>query len=56
MEYSFPSLRERNGPMIRPWKTMLALSLSLMTGVCFAAERPHIYTLAGTLPEPTIRP
>jgi arabinan endo-1,5-alpha-L-arabinosidase len=34
--------------MIRRWKTMLALSLlSLMTGVCFAAEGPHIYSLAG---------
>ena len=34
--------------MIRRWKTMLALSLlSLMTEVCFAAEGPHIYSLAG---------
>ena len=44
--YLPPAGKERL--MMRRSKTMLALSLlALMTGVCFAAEGPHIYTLAG---------
>jgi arabinan endo-1,5-alpha-L-arabinosidase len=49
MAYSFlfPAGKERQ--MIRRSKTVIAISLLLMAGICFAAEQPYVYTLAGDI-------